>query len=87
MQNSILRLASLSLCAVPAAFAIASHDGNYGEELGSVQVHASCEEAAMTHLRQGIALLHHMTYEGADRRLLQRRTPIPIVQWPTGARR
>lgn len=37
----------------------------YGEELGTVVLPASCTEAATPHLRRGLALLHHMTYEGA----------------------
>ena len=37
----------------------------YGEQLGTVRLPASCGEAADRHLERGLALLHHMTYEGA----------------------
>jgi hypothetical protein len=37
----------------------------YGEQLGSVDLPASCSEQADQHLNRGLALLHHMTYQGA----------------------
>jgi tetratricopeptide (TPR) repeat protein len=37
----------------------------YGEQLGTVTLPFSCREAVGDHLRRGLALLHHMTYEGA----------------------
>lgn len=37
----------------------------YGERLGTVHFPASCEEAARDQAARGLALLHHMTYEGA----------------------
>lgn len=44
-------------------------DGNgqegYGDELGSVRLPASCADEATPALERGLALLHHMTYEGA----------------------
>lgn len=37
----------------------------YGERLGTVHLPASCSQAANRHMARGLALLHHMTYEGA----------------------
>lgn len=37
----------------------------YGAELGTVAVPAGCSRAAQPALRRGMALLHHMTYNGA----------------------
>jgi tetratricopeptide (TPR) repeat protein len=68
MRHSITRLTSLALVslAAPVPAAAAAEHGSHGEELGAVEVHASCEAAAMPHLQEGLALLHHMTYERAD---------------------
>ncbi len=41
------------------------HIEDYGEQLGSVHFPASCNETASKNTEQGLALLHHMTYEGA----------------------
>lgn len=38
---------------------------SYGDELGTVRFPTSCNEAASHLLERGLALLHHMTYEGA----------------------
>lgn len=38
---------------------------DYGEELGSVRFPTTCTAAAAPLLEGGLALLHHMTYEGA----------------------
>lgn len=37
----------------------------FGSQLGNVQIAASCSKQANQHLQRGLALLHHMTYEGA----------------------
>ena len=37
----------------------------YGEQLGTVVFPVSCNQAARQHAERGLALLHHMTYEGA----------------------
>ena len=37
----------------------------YGDQLGTVQVPLPCNEEADYHFERGLALLHHMTYEGA----------------------
>lgn len=37
----------------------------YGAELGTVSVPAGCGRSAQPALRRGMALLHHMTYDGA----------------------
>ena len=41
------------------------HNNPYGEQLGTVQFLVSCNDAASQHAERGLALLHHMTYEGA----------------------
>ena len=66
MQHSIVWLASISFSAAALAAGTAEHGGSHGEELGAVEVHALCKPAAVPHLREGLALLHHMTYERAD---------------------
>jgi tetratricopeptide (TPR) repeat protein len=38
---------------------------DYGDKLGTVHLPVSCNEAAGRHIERGLALLHHMTYEGA----------------------
>jgi tetratricopeptide (TPR) repeat protein len=38
----------------------------YGDQLGTVQFPVSCNEAASEHAERGLALLHHMTYDGAQ---------------------
>jgi tetratricopeptide (TPR) repeat protein len=48
-----------------AGFAAESHDHGYGR-LGAVQFPVSCNDAARKHIDQGLALLHHMTYEDAE---------------------
>lgn len=37
----------------------------YGDQLGTVQISLSCNEEANRQVERGIALIHHMTYEGA----------------------
>ncbi|HSL83101.1 MAG TPA: hypothetical protein VLF66_10005, partial [Thermoanaerobaculia bacterium] len=41
------------------------HEDRYGAELGTVQLPTACADAALPSLTRGLALLHHMTYEGA----------------------
>jgi tetratricopeptide (TPR) repeat protein len=57
------------LCLIVIVFissgAIAGLVDDYGDKLGSVQLPVSCNEAAGRHIERGLALLHHMTYEGA----------------------
>lgn len=57
-----LALFLLVVAAAPAAFA---GDDAYGEELGTVRFPTSCDETAQPLLERGLALLHHMTYEGS----------------------
>jgi len=64
MRHSNIWLTSLAAVCITAP-AAADH-GDHGEELGAVEVHASCKAAAMPYLREGLALLHHMTYERAE---------------------
>ena len=40
---------------------------SYGEQLGRIEFPVSCSEAALPHVERGIALLHHMTYLGAEK--------------------
>ena len=40
----------------------------YGEQLGTVRFLVSCNKLARKHAERGLALLHHMTYEGARAR-------------------
>ena len=44
-----------------------SHDHGYGHKLGSVQFPVSCSEATRAFIDEGLALLHHMTYEDSAR--------------------
>jgi tetratricopeptide (TPR) repeat protein len=45
-----------------------AHDhGGYGQKLGSVQFPVSCRDATRTFVDEGLALLHHMTYEDSAR--------------------
>ena len=59
-------------CAILPGNLVLSQDGQakiqrdtYGEQLGSVSFPVSCNELARQHTERGLALLHHMTYEGA----------------------
>ena len=44
---------------------VQSNGDGYGEQLGNVYFPVSCNESAARHAERGLALLHHMTYEGA----------------------
>ncbi|MGH8168677.1 MAG: hypothetical protein ACREQ1_15660, partial [Woeseiaceae bacterium] len=66
MRHPIAWLASIWLGAAAMVANSEDHSGRHGEELGAVEVHASCKADALPHLREGLALLHHMTYERAD---------------------
>jgi tetratricopeptide (TPR) repeat protein len=44
---------------------VAVYNEDYGEHLGTVNFQVSCNAAARRHTERGLALLHHMTYEGA----------------------
>ncbi len=57
---------ALALLASPdASIGAESHDHGYSR-LGTVQFPVSCNDAARKHIDQGLALLHHMTYEDAQ---------------------
>jgi tetratricopeptide (TPR) repeat protein len=43
----------------------ALHQDSYGDKLGTVQFLISCKEEAKPQMERGLALLHHMTYDGA----------------------
>jgi tetratricopeptide (TPR) repeat protein len=45
--------------------AVEAQGTTYGDELGTVRLPGSCSDAARRHASRGLALLHHMTYEGA----------------------
>lgn len=40
-------------------------DQDYGERIGTVRFPVACNEAASRHVKRGLALMHHMTYEDA----------------------
>ncbi len=41
------------------------HKDTYGDQLGTVEFPISCSDAVKLQVERGVALLHHMTYEGA----------------------
>lgn len=49
----------------------ASVDDQYGSQLGEVNLTASCSDQANSSLERGLALLHHMTYEGSREAFLK----------------
>ncbi|HMB94057.1 MAG TPA: hypothetical protein VKP65_24625, partial [Rhodothermales bacterium] len=58
-------LGSLLLIWAPVHHALAQEADTYGGQLGSVNLPVSCNEDAQPLLKKGLALLHHMTYDGA----------------------
>lgn len=60
-------LLAAATCTAQAAEQSESHDHGYGQKLGSVRFPTSCAKAAQERLDEGLALLHHMTYEDAGR--------------------
>jgi hypothetical protein len=64
----LLIAAALKFLAAPMALAQQSttHDHELGE-LGSVKLATSCRADADTHIQRGLALLHHMMYESAEK--------------------
>lgn len=68
--HSILVLTAVLLSPAAGAGADSPHAAHpagdrYGEELGSVELPVSCAPEAASVVARGLALLHHMTYEGA----------------------
>lgn len=65
----LIPLFTLALAAVSAAPASSENDSvvddPYGERLGTVTFPVSCEKKAQAQAARGLALMHHMTYEGA----------------------
>lgn len=57
---------SVSACSENASYRIEASSEVYGEQLGTVQIDASCSDEATQRLAEGLALWHHMTYEGAE---------------------
>jgi tetratricopeptide (TPR) repeat protein len=49
----------------PVAEASEIQKDTYGDQLGTVQFPMSCSDAAKPLVERGVALLHHMTYDGA----------------------
>lgn len=43
-----------------------SFNDSYGEQLGSISFPTSCNREAQKHIERGVALLHHMTYQGSE---------------------
>ena len=50
---------------LPQVSPVADQRDTYGVQLGTVKFPVSCSESARQHAERGLALLHHMTYEGA----------------------
>jgi tetratricopeptide (TPR) repeat protein len=50
-----------------SAGAVQSHEHAYGQKLGTVQFPVSCSETTRASINEGLALLHHMTYEDSGR--------------------
>ncbi len=63
-MNKLIIGGLLLVLAAPAAAQHGAH--GYGDQLGTVYPPATCNDAAQPHLERGFALLHHMTYEGAE---------------------
>ena len=66
----LILILALTACAgeheLPEATASSDHGTTgYGSTLGTVALDSSCNEQASKHLNEGLALLHHMTYEDA----------------------
>ncbi len=62
----LVAAAAIAQAAEPKPAAV-SHEHGYGQKLGSVRFPTSCGKAAQERLDEGLALLHHMTYEDAGR--------------------
>ena len=62
----LVAVAAIAQAAEQKAAAV-SHEHGYGQKLGSVRFPTSCGKAAQERLDEGLALLHHMTYEDAGR--------------------
>lgn len=58
---------TLLLALVLTPLASAQQDGAYSGRVGATDFPVDCEEAAKRHAERGLALLHHMTYDAADR--------------------
>lgn len=65
MPVAILGLAVATASPAETRAAAESHNHGYSR-LGAVQFPVSCNDAARTFIDQGLALLHHMTYEDAE---------------------
>src|SRR5687768_1064197 len=65
--GSVLVAAATIAQAAGQKVADVSHEHGYGQKLGSVRFPTSCGKAAQERLDEGLALLHHMTYEDAGR--------------------
>jgi hypothetical protein len=76
-MNSILKkLLTLAIAGALLAACNEAHVGDaivdvpavdpYGNELGSIQFPVSCNEQAIPMMERSLALLHHMTYTGAE---------------------
>lgn len=62
----VLGLVSAACTDQDSTIRIQASSETYGERLGTVQLEASCTEAATSRLAEGLALIHHMAYEGAE---------------------
>lgn len=53
------------LLVLPGSGNTVTRADTYGDRLGTVRISLSCNEEANRQVKRGLALLHHMTYEGA----------------------
>lgn len=65
IRKLFVTLWTLLLICAPLHPASAQETDAYGGQLGSVHLPVSCQEDAQPFLKEGLALLHHMTYDGA----------------------
>lgn len=63
-RKAILLLVFLALSGPISA---AHHEDSYGPQLGTVEMSVSCNNGATKLFQRGLALLHHMTYDGAQK--------------------
>ena len=73
MNWSIYRVIALAIIVLNAACseraensAGSDQQDSYGDKLGAISFPASCSDEAQPYIQRGFALLHHMTYLGAE---------------------
>lgn len=66
----IINIAVLSFASSKKMEPVSEKDG-YGDKLGTVQLSMEYDTPAEPHIRRGLALLHHMTYNGARKEFVK----------------